>query len=78
MRLGVGHPGEKELVHDYVLHDFAKDERAWLDPLLEASRRSDAAAGRAATSNGFMNKVDDRREPAQAAAEARDKDPQPT
>ena len=28
VRLGIGHPGIKELVHGYVLSDFAKDERA--------------------------------------------------
>ncbi len=36
VRLGIGHPGDKRLVHDYVLHDFAKSDEAWLDPLLEA------------------------------------------
>lgn len=35
-RLGVGHPGEKELVHGYVLADFAKAEKSWLDPLISA------------------------------------------
>jgi PTH1 family peptidyl-tRNA hydrolase len=36
VRIGVGHPGSKELVHGYVLHDFAKAEAAWLEPLLDA------------------------------------------
>ena len=27
VRIGVGHPGVKELVHAHVLSDFAKDER---------------------------------------------------
>jgi len=36
VRIGVGHPGQKELVHGYVLHDFAKADREWLDPMLEA------------------------------------------
>ncbi|KAB2851756.1 MAG: aminoacyl-tRNA hydrolase [Hyphomicrobiaceae bacterium] len=36
VRIGIGHPGSKELVHGYVLHDFAKDDAAWLDPLLDA------------------------------------------
>ncbi|MDH3474178.1 MAG: aminoacyl-tRNA hydrolase [Rhodospirillales bacterium] len=36
VRLGVGHPGDKDLVHDYVLHDFAKADDAWLDKLLDA------------------------------------------
>jgi len=35
VRIGVGHPGHKDLVHGYVLHDFAKADRAWLDPLLD-------------------------------------------
>ncbi|MQT13560.1 aminoacyl-tRNA hydrolase [Segnochrobactrum spirostomi] len=36
VRLGIGHPGAKELVHGYVLHDFAKADQAWIDPLLAA------------------------------------------
>lgn len=36
VRIGIGHPGAKELVHGYVLHDFAKADEAWLAPLLDA------------------------------------------
>ena len=36
VRIGIGHPGIKELVHGYVLHAFAKADRDWLDPLLDA------------------------------------------
>lgn len=36
VRIGIGHPGSKELVHGYVLHDFAKADEAWLGPLLDA------------------------------------------
>jgi len=36
VRIGIGHPGHKDLVHGYVLHSFAKAERDWLDPLLDA------------------------------------------
>ena len=36
VRIGIGHPGAKELVHGYVLHDFAKADAVWLDPLLDA------------------------------------------
>jgi PTH1 family peptidyl-tRNA hydrolase len=36
VRLGIGHPGVKELVHGYVLSDFAKDERPWVETLCEA------------------------------------------
>jgi PTH1 family peptidyl-tRNA hydrolase len=36
VRIGVGHPGHKDLVAGYVLKDFAKADRVWLDPLLDA------------------------------------------
>jgi PTH1 family peptidyl-tRNA hydrolase len=36
VRLGIGHPGDKDLVSGYVLHDFAKADEAWLVPLLDA------------------------------------------
>jgi peptidyl-tRNA hydrolase, PTH1 family len=36
VRVGVGHPGHKDLVHGYVLHDFAKADATWLEPLLDA------------------------------------------
>lgn len=34
VRLGVGHPGRKELVPAYVLHDFAKSDQGWLEDVL--------------------------------------------
>jgi peptidyl-tRNA hydrolase, PTH1 family len=34
VRLGIGHPGHKDLVADYVLHDFGKADQDWLLPLL--------------------------------------------
>lgn len=36
VRIGIGHPGSKDLVHYYVLHDLAKSDEAWLGPLLDA------------------------------------------
>lgn len=36
VRIGVGHPGARELVARWVLSDFAKADQAWLAPLLEA------------------------------------------
>jgi len=33
VRIGVGHPGVKDLVHAYVLSDFAKEERPWVEAL---------------------------------------------
>jgi PTH1 family peptidyl-tRNA hydrolase len=45
VRIGVGHPGSKDLVSGYVLHDFAKADQDWLEPLLDAMAD---AAGRLA------------------------------
>jgi PTH1 family peptidyl-tRNA hydrolase len=36
VRIGIGHPGSKEQVLRHVLHDFAKADAAWLDPMLDA------------------------------------------
>jgi PTH1 family peptidyl-tRNA hydrolase len=56
VRLGIGHPGVKELVHGYVLSDFAKDERPWVQALCEAVADS---AGLLTTDRDstFQNKV---------------------
>jgi len=56
VRIGVGHPGVKELVHGHVLGDFSKADREWLDPLLDAI--ADAAPMLVAgDDSGFMNRV---------------------
>ncbi len=34
LRLGIGHPGDKKMVSNYVLGDFSKADSEWLDPLL--------------------------------------------
>ena len=36
VRLGIGHPGDKNLVHHYVLSDFFKDEHGWVEVVLDA------------------------------------------
>ena len=36
VRLGIGHPGDKKLVHAHVLSDFAKAERPWVETLCDA------------------------------------------
>lgn len=36
LRIGVGHPGVKEMVPHHVLRDFAKADRIWLEPLIDA------------------------------------------
>ncbi|MDB5591406.1 aminoacyl-tRNA hydrolase [Enterovirga sp.] len=56
VRIGIGHPGHKDLVHGYVLRDFAVDERLWAEDLLRAVAE---AAPLLATGDdaGFQNKV---------------------
>ena len=36
VRIGIGHPGDKTLVHDYVLSDFAKADNPWVEALCSA------------------------------------------
>ena len=36
VRLGIGHPGAKELVHSFVLGDFSKAEMGWVSALCDA------------------------------------------
>lgn len=62
VRLGIGHPGDKDKVAAYVLHDFAKADQDWLDDLLRGlSDGAEAlAAGDAAK---FMNAVSLRTNP---------------
>jgi peptidyl-tRNA hydrolase, PTH1 family len=35
VRIGIGHPGNKDMVMPHVLGDFAKQDRDWLSKLLE-------------------------------------------
>jgi PTH1 family peptidyl-tRNA hydrolase len=35
VRMGVGHPGDKNMMEHYVLQDFAKAERPWVDALCD-------------------------------------------
>jgi peptidyl-tRNA hydrolase, PTH1 family len=36
VRIGIGHPGAKELVMPYVLQNFPAEEMGWVEKLLEA------------------------------------------
>jgi peptidyl-tRNA hydrolase, PTH1 family len=36
VRIGIGHPGDKDLVHSYVLNDFAKAEETWVEAMVSA------------------------------------------
>lgn len=56
VRLGIGHPGRKEAVAGYVLHDFARADEDWLENVLRGI--SDGAAALAAGDGArFMNAV---------------------
>ena len=71
VRIGIGHPGIKEMVHPYVLSDFAKAERAWVEALTDIvadnaellARRQDASFQNkvhlAMDAKGFGPKADD-------------------
>src|SRR3954467_2127514 len=56
VRLGIGHPGVKELVHGHVLSDFAKADMEWVEALCAAiaDNAELIARGQDAT---FQNKV---------------------
>ena len=56
VRIGVGHPGDRDRVIGYVLSDFAAADRAWLDALIPAivDAASHLARGDGA---GFTNRV---------------------
>jgi peptidyl-tRNA hydrolase, PTH1 family len=56
VRIGVGHPGNKDMVQHYVLNDFAKSEQGWVEALLDimADNADLLARGEDAT---FQNKV---------------------
>ena len=55
VRIGIGHPGVKELVTPHVLGDFAKADREWLQPMLDAIA-DNAAMLASGDDNGFMSK----------------------
>jgi PTH1 family peptidyl-tRNA hydrolase len=56
VRLGVGHPGEKDKVHNHVLGDFSKQDMKWVEPELDAVAQALPAllAGR---DSDFMSQV---------------------
>jgi len=84
VRIGVGHPGVKELVARWVLSDFAKADQEWLAPLLDAIA---AAAPRLAKADQsrFLTDVardlgeggDPRKEKAKGEAGAAEPEPDP-
>ena len=56
VRMGIGHPGDKNLVERYVLQDFAKSEWPWVEALCDviADNADLLAEGK---DSSFQNKV---------------------
>ncbi|MCZ0813655.1 MAG: aminoacyl-tRNA hydrolase [Pseudomonadota bacterium] len=67
VRLGIGHPGRKEMVSQYVLQDFAKADADWLDDLMRGI--SDGAGDLADDrKDRFLNAIAQRMASASSAA----------
>jgi len=78
VRLGIGHPGHKDKVANYVLGDFAKSDADWLDDVLRGI--SDGASYLADGKNDrFLNAVAQRVAPPRSStsAPAAKADPRP-
>ncbi len=56
VRIGIGHPGHKDAVAGYVLHDFAKADADWLDAMLQGMSEG-AVALAAGDGARFLNAV---------------------
>jgi peptidyl-tRNA hydrolase, PTH1 family len=56
VRIGVGHPGMKELVEPYVLQNFPPEDRAWAGPLVDAIVEAMPLLA-ADDASGFMSRV---------------------
>ena len=56
VRMGIGHPGDKDRVSDYVLSDFSKAESLWVEKLVDAAAEA-APLLLASEKNDFMTRV---------------------
>jgi PTH1 family peptidyl-tRNA hydrolase len=56
VRLGIGHPGDKERVTGHVLQNFSRDDIAWLKPLVMAMVEAAPLLAKDDDA-GFMSKV---------------------
>jgi PTH1 family peptidyl-tRNA hydrolase len=74
VRIGIGHPGSKEVVVHHVLNNFAKADRDWLKPLLGAIAKAapDLANGANDKFQSFIAHA------MHMEVEAADKQPEPT
>jgi PTH1 family peptidyl-tRNA hydrolase len=69
VRLGIGHPGHKDLVTGHVLGDFSGADREWLDRLLDAFAQA-APLLAAGDDAGCMNRIALLMRPPEVAAPA--------
>lgn len=76
-RIGIGHPGSREAVVSYVLHDFSKKDKQWLEPLLAAIAQGapHLLAGQDAK---FLNEIARASRPAPEPKLAREEKPAPS
>jgi PTH1 family peptidyl-tRNA hydrolase len=77
VRIGVGHPGHKDLVVNYVLNDFAKADQTWLAPLLDAIAGSCTFLAKGDQAR-FLTDVARQLQSAEGAPAAETKTPAPT
>ena len=72
VRLGIGHPGHKDRVAGYVLHDFAKADQDWLDDALRgiSDGIADLVAGHG---DKFLNAIALRTAPPRSSTTKADK-----
>jgi PTH1 family peptidyl-tRNA hydrolase len=56
VRIGVGHPGDKDMVQPYVLSDFAKTEQPWVEALCDVIADNAGLLARGQDAS-FQNKV---------------------
>lgn len=76
VRLGIGHPGHKDAVAGYVLHDFAKADADWIENLLRGI--SDGAALLASGEDAkFLNMVALRMTPPRQTTDTRPRQVEP-
>ena len=76
VRLGIGHPGHKDAVAGYVLHDFAKADADWIENLLRG-----ISSGAALLASGedakFLNMVALRMTPPRQTTDTRPRQVEP-
>jgi len=75
VRLGIGHPGHKDRVAGYVLHDFAKADETWLDELIRGLAEASPFLATGDISK-FLNAVALRQSPQRQKANPSLKQPQ--